>query len=173
VCGSNTKKGKAEMKMRELGGYIGVILALALTQAAIADDMWLTDFQKAKQMAAETKRPILADFSGSDWCGWCIKLDKEVFSQKAFADYAKENLVLFMADYPQAKQQSTEIKKQNGELAMKYGIQGYPTVLLLDAKGEVIGRTGYQPGGAEKYVAHLQELLKAGQKAVPSPDSGT
>jgi len=108
-----------------MGGYVVIVLALAFARVAVAEDVWLTDFQKAKQTAVATKRPILADFSGSDWCGWCIKLDKEVLSQKAFMDYAKTNLVLFIADYPRAKEQSAEIKKQNAELATKYAIEGY------------------------------------------------
>lgn len=121
---------------------------------------WLTDFEAAKKLAAEKNLPILADFSGSDWCGWCIKLDNEVFSQDEFKAYAKDNIVLFLADFPSRKPQPAEIKKQNKALSEKYGIRGFPTVLLLDAEGEVLERTGYQKGGAAAYVEHIKDLLK-------------
>jgi len=120
---------------------------------------WLTDFEAAKKAAAEKKVPILADFAGSDWCGWCIKLDGEVFTRKEFKEYANDNLVLFLADFPQRKEQPEQVKRQNKGLADKYGIRGFPTVLLLDAKGKVLARTGYVRGGPEKYVAHIKELL--------------
>ena len=121
---------------------------------------WLTDFEAAKKEAVERKVPILADFSGSDWCGWCIKLDKEVFSQEEFKAYAKENLVLFLADFPSQKPQPEAVKKQNQALGEKYAVRGYPTVLLLDSNGDVLERTGYQAGGAEAYVEHIKKLLK-------------
>ncbi len=127
---------------------------------AIASDGWLTDFEKAKKMSAEKNVPILADFSGSDWCGWCIKLDKEVFSQAEFKAYAKDNLVLLLVDFPSRKKQPDDLKKQNKDLAAKYGIKGYPTVIILDSEGKELARTGYQRGGAENYVEHLKELLK-------------
>jgi protein disulfide-isomerase len=141
---------------------IGLVLAGILSVSAVmAADGWLTDFEKAKQTAEELKRPILLDFTGSDWCGWCIKLDKEVFSKKEFKDFAKDNLVLFMADFPRNKKQQSEAeKKQNEALMEKYGARGFPTIFLLKADGEVIAKTGYKPGGAAAYVKHLQELLK-------------
>lgn len=125
---------------------------------APAEVEWVTSFEAARRQAAERKVPILADFSGSDWCGWCIKLDEEVFSKKAFKDYARENLVLFLADFPRRKPQAAELKEQNRKLSGQYGIEGFPTVLLLDATGKELARTGYRPGGAEGYVTHLKSL---------------
>ena len=121
---------------------------------------WLTSFDDAKKEAAARKVPILVDCSGSDWCGWCIRLDNEVFSKPAFREYAGKNLVLLLLDYPRAKPQSDEVKRQNRELAEQFGIEGYPTVILLDANGKELARTGYQRGGAEAYVEHLKKLLK-------------
>ena len=135
------------------------VIAVGMLTANVQGDVWLTDFEAAKKSAAEKKRPILIDFSGSDWCGWCIKLDKEVFSKKDFKQYAEDNLVLFLADFPRSKKQSSAVKKQNQELAQQYGIRGYPTILLLDANGNVLAKTGYQRGGAKAYVLHLQKLL--------------
>ncbi|TAN37285.1 MAG: thioredoxin family protein [Verrucomicrobia bacterium] len=136
------------------------LILLGATSLRAGEGNWLTDFTKAKAEAATRKVPILADFSGSDWCGWCMKLDREVFTQPEFQAYAKEHLVLFLADFPSHKPQTDAVKKQNQMLAEHYGIQGYPTVLLLDATGKILGRTGYQPDGAAAYVKHLQSLLK-------------
>ena len=136
----------------------------ATCSLSLAADGWGEDFEAAKAAAAKDKKPILVDFTGSDWCGWCIKLDKEVFSKKEFKDYAKENLVLLSLDFPHEKRQSSKIKKQNEALEKKYGVQGYPTILLLDAEGNVIGKTGYQEGGAAKYVEHLKAILAKAKK---------
>lgn len=128
--------------------------------SALAGEEWMTDFNKAKKEAAEKKLPILVDFSGSDWCGWCIKLDKEVFSQKEFKAFAKDRVVLFLADFPREKELAADVKAQNEQLRQVYGIEGFPTVLLLDADGKIIARTGYRKGGAAAYVDHLEKLLK-------------
>jgi len=122
--------------------------------------VWLTSLAEAKAEAAKRKVPILADFSGSDWCGWCMKLDKEVFSTEIFQKYASENLVLLLVDFPRQKAQSEAIKKQNNDLAQKFSIEGFPTILLLDAEGQLLERTSYMPGGADNYVTHLRKLLK-------------
>ncbi|NQU39637.1 MAG: thioredoxin family protein [Lentisphaerae bacterium] len=122
---------------------------------------WLTDFEAAKKLAGARNLPILADFSGSDWCGWCIKLDKEVFSKPVFQAYADANVVLFLADFPSRKAIPAAVQAQNEKLAENYGVRGFPTVLLLDAAGKVLGRTGYQKGGPEAYVKHVKQLLAA------------
>jgi protein disulfide-isomerase len=132
-----------------------VVKAVVLEKA-----VWLTSLSEAKAEAARRNVPILADFSGSDWCGWCIKLDKEVFSTDVFKKYAAENLVLLLVDFPRSKPQSDELKKQNNDLSEKYGIQGFPTILLLDAEGKLLERTSYLAGGGENYVTHLRKLLK-------------
>lgn len=126
--------------------------------AAQAEGPWLTDYQAAiKQAKAENKR-VLLDFTGSDWCGWCIKLKKEVFDEAAFDNYAKSRLVLVEVDFPRGKAQSDEVKKQNAELARKFGIEGYPTIIILDADGKLLGKTGYMPGGAYKFIEALDKI---------------
>ncbi len=122
---------------------------------------WLTDFEAAKAKAAASGKLILADFSGSDWCGWCIRLDNEVFSQDGFKQFAQEKLVLLMVDFPKGGNQSAELKKHNERLSEAFGVEGYPTVLLLDSAGKELARTGYQPGGADAYVKHLEQLMAA------------
>jgi thioredoxin-related protein len=121
---------------------------------------WETDFDAAKQRAKAEKKAMLLDFTGSDWCGWCIRLKKEVFDHEEFQEYAKKNLVLVELDFPRSKELPEEEKEQNEALAAEYGIRGYPTIVLLNSRGREVARTGYQEGGPEKYVEHLEELLK-------------
>ena len=132
---------------------------------------WMTNWEQAKAKAKAENKPILIDFTGSDWCGWCIKLDKEVFAQKAFKEYAAKNLVLMDVDFPRKKEQAADLKKQNKELEKQYPLEGYPTVLLLDAEGKKLSEDiGYREGGPEAYVKHLAELLeKAAAKKPAEP----
>jgi len=126
---------------------------------------WFDDFAAAQAAAKKEGRPILANFTGSDWCPWCMKLEKEILGQKVFLDYASANLVLFIADFPNGKKLPAKVVKQNKDLQAKYGIKGYPTVLLLDADGKVLAQTGYQEGGAAPYVENVKALLeKSGWK---------
>lgn len=138
----------------------GLAVVAAIVQSTCAEPQWETDFAKAKAIAAEKNVPILADFSGSDWCGWCIKLDKEVFSTQPFKQYAENNLVLLLVDMPRSKPQSETQKKQNGAMMERYDVQGFPTVILMDATGKELARTGYQRGGPAKYIEHVKALLK-------------
>ena len=108
--------------------------------------------------------PGFVDFSGSDWCGWCIKLDKEVFSQAAFKEYAKDNLILVMVDFPKKKKLDAATESANNALMEKYGVEGFPTVILVDSKGTVIAQTGYREGGAAAYVEHIKDLLAKAKK---------
>ena len=140
------------------------VLLAATCSFALAASGWEDDFEAAKVTAAKEKKPILLDFTGSDWCGWCIKLDKEVFSKKEFKDYAKENLILVSLDFPHEARQSKKLKEQNEALSKKYNVEGFPTIILVDAEGKKLGETGYQEGGPAKYVEHLKELLAKAKK---------
>ena len=119
----------------------------------------MTDFAAASAKAKTENKPMLVDFTGSDWCGWCIKLDKEVFEKASFKKYAAENLILVSLDFPKKKKISDKLKAQNEALSKKYGVRGFPTILLLKADGSVIGKTGYQKGGPDAYVEHLKGIL--------------
>ena len=122
---------------------------------------WLTDFEAAKKKAAAENRNILVDFSGSDWCGWCIRLDEEVFQQPEWKTYATNSLVQVLVDFPRDKSgQSEAVQKQNDALGKKYKVRGFPTVLLLDEEGKELARTGYQRGGPSNYINHVKELLE-------------
>jgi len=120
---------------------------------------WTTDYEAALKQAKAENKSVLIDFTGSDWCGWCIKLDREVFSQPAFKEYAQKDLVRVYIDFPRGKPQSDALKEKNKELAEKFGVQGLPTIVILNSEGQMIGKTGYQRGGAENYVEHLQEII--------------
>ncbi|MBT8035976.1 MAG: thioredoxin family protein [Verrucomicrobiae bacterium] len=136
-------------------------LALAMTAsiATAGGDGWMTDFEAAKKKAASENKDLLVDFTGSDWCGWCIKLNKEVFSHDPFKKGVADTFVLVELDFPKDTSGISEAtQKQNAALKKKFKIRGFPTILLLDAKGLPFARTGYQAGGPEKYVAHLDTL---------------
>lgn len=150
--------------MKTLSGFL--LLAALLLVGCGADTNgkgpelpWLADFEKAKAEAADSDKIILANFTGSDWCRWCVKLDDEVFSKPVFQAYVHTNLVPLMIDFPQAKAQTPEQGAANEALARKYGVEGFPTILLLKPDGSVAGRTGYRRGGPEAYIEHLDSLM--------------
>jgi thioredoxin-related protein len=136
-----------------------------ITKKPVQDTLkWYTDFEQAKAVAKSHKIPILIDFTGSDWCIWCHKLSSEVFEQKAFRDYARKNLVLVEIDFPKNLTQTETLENYNKALAHKFNVTGFPTIVLTDASGKEINRTGYLEGGPVKYVNHLKELLARQQK---------
>jgi protein disulfide-isomerase len=141
---------------------ITVASLVAFSSASMAAESgWLTNYEAAKKQAKEENKPILINFTGTDWCGWCIKIEKEIFSKDEFKAYAKENLILMEVDFPEKKKQSDEVKAQNKVLDKEFKIEGYPTIFLIDAEGKKLSEDiGYREGGAQAYVDHLKELLK-------------
>lgn len=146
-------------------------LAAACATSAPAQDehaVWVPDFDQAVALAKAQGKDLFVDFTGSDWCGWCIKLHEEVFQFEEFLKPAQQKFILVALDFPNSEEVKAKVPnpERNAELAEKYGVQGYPTCLLMTAEGHVFGRTGYQEGGAEKYVEHLAEIGAAGKKAL-------
>ena len=139
---------------------IGLLAVLALLGVNAAASEWLTDLPKAQAKAKEEKRMVLLDFTGSDWCGWCIKLHNEVFSKPEFAEYARKNLVLVEVDFPRKKKLNAEQKKANDALQQKYKIEGYPTIIVLNGEGKKIGELGYMPGGPKAFIAELEKVKR-------------
>lgn len=135
-----------------------MLALLSFGSLGAAEANWLTNYEDASKQAASEKKPLVMDFTGSDWCGWCIKLDKEVFSQPEFVQYATDNLVLLKLDFPRKKQLSQAQKMQNEKLSKKYGIRGFPTIVVLDSKGKQLGELGYQKGGAKNWIKALEEV---------------
>jgi protein disulfide-isomerase len=126
-----------------------------------ASEQWETNYKAALDQAAKQDKMVLLDFTGSDWCGWCIKLRKDTFSKPEFQKFAEEKLVLVELDFPRAKEQSVNLKKQNQELAEKFGIEGFPTLVLLDPKGtEVTRNVGYLAGGPEGFAKWVESARK-------------
>ncbi|HHE37256.1 MAG TPA: DUF255 domain-containing protein [Candidatus Cloacimonetes bacterium] len=120
---------------------------------------WFLLLEKAKEIAQKDGKPILVNFTGSDWCTWCFKIRDEIFSKKEFIEYAKKNLVLLRFDFPRTKEQSAGLKAYNQQIAEKFGIKGLPTILLLDKEGSQIAQLGYQEGGPTKYIETIKENL--------------
>ncbi|MEP4077859.1 thioredoxin family protein [Haloferula sp.] len=139
--------------------FKSLLVFIATATLALGSE-WGSDWEAAKAQAKKEDKPIFINFTGTDWCGWCIKLEKEVFSKKAFQDYAKDHLVLMEVDFPRKKKLSDEVKAQNKKLDKEYKIEGYPTLFLLDADGKKLtGDVGYREGGPDAYVKHLKELI--------------
>lgn len=127
--------------------------------AAFAGDHWLMDFEKAKALAQAQDKDLLINFAGSDWCYWCQRLEREVFSKPAFVQAAGGRFVFVLVDFPQDKsQQSAELQQQNERLAQRFGVKAFPTVVLADAGGRPYAQTGYREGGAQAYLQHLTVL---------------
>ena len=122
-----------------------------------ASEGWKTDYAAALEQAAKENKMVLLDFTGSDWCGWCVKLEKDTFSKPEFKKFAEQSLVLVELDFPRGKAQSDELKKQNEDLAEKFGVQGFPTLVLLDPLGKEAARNiGYLQGGPEAFIQWVE-----------------
>ena len=126
---------------------------------------WLTDMEAAKKQAAKENKAILMDFTGSDWCGFRIKLKKAVFEKPEFQEFAKNNLVLMEVDFPQGKKLPKEVSEANEKLSKKFEVEGFPTIVVLDSSGKELGRmVGYEGDDAKEYVAKLDKLIAKGKK---------
>lgn len=142
-----------------------LVLLLTATFASLtllaAEGEWLTDLAKAQAQAKAEKKLVLLDFTGSDWCPPCKNLHSTVLVSPEFTKFAKDNLVLVEVDFPRSKPQSAELKAANRKLSEKFNIEGYPTIIVLDASGkEVFKEVGYGGTSAKDYVAKLAKLKK-------------
>lgn len=145
--------------------YSALILA-ALVVASRAELSWQTNFEAAKQQAKKEDKVLLMDFTGSDWCGFCIRLKKAVWDKPEFAKFAEKNLVLVELDFPHNKKLPADLKKQNDALQDKYHIEGFPTVVVLDGDGKELGRMeGYEGDNVTSYIKRLEKIIakKAGK----------
>ena len=121
-----------------------------------SESSWGTDLPAALNRARSENKMVLLDFTGSDWCGWCIKFDKDVLSTDKFAGYAKSKLVLVTLDFPSHKKQDAALKQVNEQLAKRFGVDGFPTFVLLNSAGRELGRqVGYLQGGPYAFIAEL------------------
>ena len=162
--GRGLAKGDHVKKHRFILFAVAACFVLHAPAASAAASGWLDDYHKAQEEAKASHKLLLLNFTGSDWCGWCIRLDQDVFSQSDFKDYASKNLVLLELDFPRpggsrAQGQAAELKKQNLELARQYNVYGFPTLIVLDGNGQKIWQyEGYLPGA--DLIAQLEKLRK-------------
>jgi thioredoxin-related protein len=134
---------------------MAVVLGFAVPAFA---DGWTTNYAKALEDAKTQNKAVLLDFTGSDWCPWCIKMDKETLDKQAFKDYADKNLILVTLDFPQTKPQPEKVQERNAMLSKKYHADGFPTFVLLSPSGTELGRqVGYLEGGPEAFIAFLNK----------------
>ena len=151
------------MKTPILRSLIWIVAAVVLggAPAAAQEAKWLSDYHKASEQAKTESKNILLDFTGSDWCPWCIQMDKEVLDTKEFKTYAGKKLVLMLVDFPQTKQLPQRVQDQNADLQKKYAVDGYPTFVLLDKDGKVLGQQeGYLKGGPQAFIAKLESMKR-------------
>lgn len=140
---------------------IGLLACGILWQAGAAELKWLTSLPEAQAKAKSENKLVMLDFTGSDWCIWCKKLNAEIFTQPEFIQYAQKNLVPVEVDFPHSKPQSPEQKKANEALQEKYKIEGYPTVIVLNSQGKKVGELGYTEGGPKAFIAKLEKIKKS------------
>ena len=137
-----------------------LIAGLILIHASTAfGAIWLTDFPKAQAKATEEKKLILIDFTGSDWCPPCMALHKNVLTIKEFETFAKDNLILVLADFPKKKVLTKAQQAANEQLAKRFEVKGYPTVVVLDSAGKQLHKSvGYGGATAKEFVAEIEKL---------------
>lgn len=128
----------------------------AAEAAANEGSIWLTNFAQAKELAKSQDKNLLLNFTGSDWCGWCIKLEEEVFSKEAFLDEAKKSYVLVKLDFPRRTKLSQDLQKQNDALAKKYRFRGFPTIVVLNPNGKLHKTSGYVRGGPKAFLKSIR-----------------
>ena len=119
---------------------------------------WGTDYTAALALAKQEERKVFLFFTGSDWCGWCMRLEREILRMPEFTDFAAENLVLVKIDFPRRTRLPAAEAAQNQRLAQQYGVRGYPTVIILNSDGETVGDLGYQEGGPKPFIRRIAEL---------------
>ncbi|WP_418264067.1 thioredoxin family protein [Flavobacterium faecale] len=148
-----------------------IILALLIVfsiSSQAQDLKWHTNIKEAINVSSKENKPMMLFFTGSDWCGWCIRLQKEVLLTPEFKKWAKNNVVLVELDYPRRTEQLPEIKQQNQELQQVFGIQGFPTIFFTNVEKEkdgkinfkALGKTGYVAGGPQAWLAEANSYLQ-------------
>lgn len=134
---------------------------------------WLVRLDEAYALSKKTGKPILANFTGSDWCGWCKRLTADVFSKSEFKKWAAENVVLLELDFPRRKQLPEDIRQQNFNLQQAFSVRGYPTIWVFNVEKDPktgnfnidpLGNSGYRKT-VEQFTSEIDEFIKAKKKA--------
>jgi len=162
--------------MRSPHVILALFVLVAVAAPAFAQDaaptqdkpLWVEDYDAAVAIAKKEGKDLLIDFTGSDWCGWCKRLDAEVFSTDLFVEKAPATFVLTKLDFPRSEEVKAKVPNpaRNEELSKKWSIRGFPTILLVTPEGAAYASTGYREGGPEPYLEHLAELREDGRAAL-------
>jgi protein disulfide-isomerase len=140
---------------------LSIVACVIILGGRAADLTWLTNLEKAQERAKADKKAVLINFTGSDWCGFCIRLDKNVFATKEFEAYAKDNLVLVKADFPRKTQLPEDVKKANAKLKDRYEVKGFPTLVMIDGDGRLLGKkVGYGGDGPKAVIDEFKGWQK-------------
>ena len=121
---------------------------------------WLMNYEEAVNLAQHTSKPMVLYFTGSDWCGWCQKLEDEVLNTREFSQAVGDKLIFIKLDFPMYTSLPSGLKAQNQQLQEKFSVQSFPTLILLDSEQRQIGITGYRKGGPREYTSHLFKMVE-------------
>jgi thioredoxin-related protein len=145
------------------------LLFLCFTTLSFSQEklVWHEDLQEAVAISQKENKPLMLFFTGSDWCGWCVRLQREVFFKPEFATWAENNVVLVELDFPRKKAQKESLRAQNGQLQQQFQVRGYPTIWFVNAdsnsSGQVnlsqLGKTGYVKGGPAPWISAANQIL--------------
>jgi len=160
------------MYMKRLSIALGLMLmaafAIAQEKYTAEQEGWMVSLEKAYQESEKTGKPIMANFTGSDWCGWCKRLSAAVFVKPEFKQWADDNVVLLELDFPRRKQIPQDIRQQNYSLQQQFGVRGYPTIWVFNIDKnkdsgqyeiEPLGKTGYRPT-VEEFTSGVNQMLQ-------------
>jgi protein disulfide-isomerase len=156
------------MKFTQLYLFLLILVLVSPTTEVLGKAAWLNDFSKAQAQAQTEGKFVLVNFTGSDWCGWCIRLRKEVFLRPEFENYAASNLVLLEIDFPKRKPLPPLVQQSNQKLAEQFQVQGYPTLIVLDSQGRKLGRISYGTGGPKQFIAEVERLVRPPTERPPA-----
>jgi len=146
------------IKLAGSGEGITAVNGAAKAMPAVGAGEWTTDYAAALSKARATNKTVFLFFTGSDWCGWCKRLDKEVLSTADFKTYARANLILVKLDFPRNSPLPAQLQARNQKLAQQYGIEGFPTIVVLNSAGKNVGTLGYMEGGPTAFLKELKKL---------------
>lgn len=159
---------------------ISLLFAFLLTTALVmaqqeykaGNEGWLVDLDEAYQISQKTGKPIMANFTGSDWCGWCKRLTANVFSKPQFKKWAEDNVVLLELDFPRRKQLPDDIRQQNYSLQQAFKVRGYPTVWVFNLEKDANDRFAIEALGRTGYTNTLEEFTSGVEQMIERADEG-
>lgn len=146
------------MKFPKLFFVLALVVFASTHANAAPAATWFTNLPTAQAQAKAEGKFVLLNFTGSDWCGWCMKLRKEVFLKSDFNDFARTNLILVEVDFPKRKPQPALLQQANQKLAEQFEVQGYPTLIVLDSQGKTLGKVSYGSGGPKAFLAEFAKV---------------